>query len=84
VVTRICGGRANFRHQQAFFAGQRCDLTQRAFKVFLDIVAQRLQWRYIKDLSAVSKIAAQGLAHQPINTYQEGCQRFAGTRRRRD
>ncbi len=67
-----------------FFAGQRSDLTQRAFQVFLDVIAQGLQRRDVKDLSAVCKIAAQRLAHQPINTDQECCQRLAGASGRGD
>ncbi len=73
VRQRIAGahGRANLRHQQPFFAGQRRDFAQRTFKVFLNVISQRLQRRDIKDLGAVHEIAAQRFAHQPVNADQE-------------
>ena len=75
---------ANLRHQQAFFAGQRRDFAQRAFQVFLDVVAQRLQRRDVQDFSPVGEIAAERFAHQAVNADQERRQRLAGAGGRGD
>src|SRR5579862_7336022 len=37
----------NFGHQQATLAGNRKNLTERNFKIFLNVVAQGLQWRNV-------------------------------------
>src|SRR5882724_5295180 len=57
---RVAGpdGCPNLRHQQTFFAGQSSDLPQRPFQIFLDIIPQGFQWRYVENLRTVSKLAA--------------------------
>src|ERR1051325_5901107 len=82
VAERVTGahGGANLRHQRSFFASQRGNLTQGAFQILLDIIAQSLQRGDVEYLGAVDKVAAQGFAHQTIDTDQESSQRLAGTR----
>ncbi len=70
-------GGANFRHQIAALGSQRKNLAQRAVKIFLDVVAQRLQWRDVEDFGAVAQRAVERLAHQTINADKECRQRFA-------
>src|SRR5437868_1326107 len=39
-------GTANLRHQQAALASQLHDLAQRNLEVAVNVIAQRLEWRY--------------------------------------
>ena len=73
---------ANLRHEQAALAGHGENFSQRNFEVFLDVVAQCLQWRDVKDFSSISEIACQSLAHEAINAREECSQRFSGACRR--
>ena len=77
---RVAGadGGANLRHQEAAFAGQRKDLAERAFEVFLDVVAQRLQRRDVENFGGVAQIAGECLAHQAIDANEKGRERLAG------
>ena len=67
----------DFRHQQSALAGHLQDLTERYFKVFLNVVAERLQRRNVKDSVSSCKFAGQRLAHQAIDASQESRQRLA-------
>ena len=80
VRERVAGAdrRANFRHQQPALPRQSEDLSQRHFKILLDVVAQRLQRRDVENFGAVRQISSQGLAHQSVNTSEERGQGLAG------
>ena len=69
---------ANLWHQEATFAGHLQNFAERDFEVLLDIVAQRLQRRNIKDLGAVLEITCHRFAHQSINAGEKCGERFAG------
>ena len=75
---------ANLRHQQPALARHRENFPQRHLKIFLNVVAQRLQRRNVEDFGAVRQIARQRLAHQPINAGEKCSQRFARARGRGD
>src|SRR6266851_1336255 len=74
-------GHAHLWHEQSFLSGQGHDLGQRAFQVFLYVIAQRFERGNIKDLRSVTEIAGEGSAHQRINTYKEGGKSLAGSSR---
>ncbi len=58
---------ADLWHEQPALARHRENFAQRNLKIFLDVVAQRLQRRNIKHFRTVGKIARQCLSHQTIN-----------------
>ena len=84
VHQRVAGadGGTNLGHQQTAFARHLKNLAQRPFKIFLNVVAQRLQRGDVENLGAVVQISCQGLADQPVNTGQKRSQSFARTSRR--
>ena len=59
---------------------ERENLGQRAVKILLDVVAECLQWRDVDDFRGVSEHAAHTLAHEPINTREEGGERLSRAR----
>jgi hypothetical protein len=69
---------ANLRHQQAAVTRHLKNLPQRSFKIFLDVVAQRLERGDVKDFGAVAQIASQGFADQPVNAGQKRSQCLPG------
>src|SRR5208337_1683490 len=75
---------ANLGHQEAAFGRQRQDLSQWDLEVFLDVVAQRFQWRNVEDFGAIAQRAFQRLAHEAVNADEKSGQCFARTGRSGD
>jgi hypothetical protein len=72
--------RANLRHQETTLACHRQDFSQRSFKIFLDVIAQRLERRDVQNFGAVGKISGQSFAHQTVDAGKKCSQRLAGAR----
>ena len=70
---------ANLRHQQSALARHLQNFAQGHFEILLNIVAQRLQRRNVKNFSAVVQIAGQRLADQAIDAGEKCRQRLART-----
>ena len=80
VHQRVAGANrgADLRHEQTALARHCQDFAERHFKIFLDVVAQRLQRRDVENFSAVRKISRKRFSHQSIDAGEECGQRFAG------
>ncbi len=61
-VTRA-NRRANFRHQDSALPSELQNFAKGNFQVLLDVVAQRLQRRYVENLGAVCQFSADRFAH---------------------
>src|ERR1700722_409281 len=70
---------ANLRHQQSTLPGQRKNLPERTFEIFLNIVSQSLKWRNVEDFRAVREISRQRLAYQAVNASQKCSEGLAGS-----
>src|SRR5271163_2378809 len=57
-------GGANLRHQQTALTGQRENLPERPFQIFLNVVSQSLERRNVENFRAVGEITGQGLANE--------------------
>ena len=60
-------------------AGHLQNFAERNFQIFLDVVAEGLERRNIKDFGAIVERAAEGLAHQAVDAGEKRRQRLART-----
>ena len=76
---RIAGAHSgpDFRHEQALLACVGEDLAEGAFKVLLDVVAERLERGNVENFRAVLQIAAGCLANEPVDANEERRQGFS-------
>src|SRR5208283_5740083 len=58
--------------------------SERDFKIFLDVVAQRFERGDIENFSAVAQFASERLADEAINAGEESGERLARSSRSRD
>ena len=69
-------GAARTHHRDVYvrsgLAGkQRLDFGQRCLQVLLNVIAERLQWRDVQNLSAIPEFSRERLPHQPVNAGEE-------------
>src|SRR6266540_3457337 len=78
-------GDADVGRVEAKLGGDLCDLGQRLLEVLDDVDGERLQWRDVHDPRPGRHVdATVVLAVQPVDRHQEGGERLARSRRRRD
>src|SRR5262249_49408596 len=63
---------ADFGHQEAAFSGELEDFAQRAFQVFLDVVAECLERGYVDDFDAIFQLSGKRFAHEAVDAGEEG------------
>ena len=78
---RIAGSqrRGDGRKRDTTFQCERRDFRQRSLKIFLDVVAQRLERRDVENLGFMGQSLLVPLAHQAIEADEKGCERFSRT-----
>src|SRR5215472_14903859 len=84
VRERVAGAHcsANLRHEHAALSRELQNFAQRTFQVLLNVVAESLEWRYVKNFGLIYQIAAQSLANQAIDADQKRRERFSRAGRR--
>src|SRR5579862_6216596 len=80
VHERVAGAHrgANFRHQETAFGGELQNFAERNLEVFLNVVAESLERRNVKNFEAVSQLTCQRFTDEPVNTREKRSESLTG------